>query len=127
MGAEARQGAVLRFARRQQLNDAIARGEVNSAPRDRFGVPLKIGDYVLFRPFMDPVCQVVDIKPVIDPRAPAGLVTVVLQAVIPMHVPINLPNQQMIALGTQDNPESNGDGPSDPPGDEPPSGNIVLP
>lgn len=80
------QEARLRQAAEGQFAKQVAAGAPSAMPIDRFGVPIRVGDEILFRPPFDWVFHVVAIQPIMDPRAPVGMVTMVLQASAPVHV-----------------------------------------
>lgn len=52
---------------------------------DRYGRVLQIGDRVHYNQSVDLLCEVLDIVPILDPRAPAGAVTIVLGTTIPLQ------------------------------------------
>jgi hypothetical protein len=66
----------------QQAQQSFAKGVANGAITimDRFGHRLKAGDVVLLQTGLTPVYQIIDIAPVLDPRAPAGVVAVTFLA-----------------------------------------------
>lgn len=86
---------------------------VTAPPIDRFGVPLTPKDLVLYRPPMDLIFRVEDVKPVVDPRAPPGMVTLVLSVVTTVHVPAGQPQINMVVVGVAE--EQPADPPADPP------------
>jgi len=43
---------------------------VPAEPTDRFGVPIRVGDLVLYHANIDPVFEVTDVSPIVHPAAP---------------------------------------------------------
>jgi len=78
------------------LTDA---GDPQGLARDRFGVPIAKGDLVTYRPGMDLVFEVVDVKPVLDPRAPVGAVVVLLAVSVPLNTMANQPIAEILVVG----------------------------
>lgn len=68
-------------------------------PRDRFGNAIQPGDLVVYHPPVDLVFQVKDVKPVMDPRAPQGLVNVVLVVEVPVGVNVSQVTGNFIRVG----------------------------
>lgn len=57
-----------------------------SVIRDAMGRPLNIGDRLIVTNGEPPVYSVVDIKPLLHPKAPKGALTLVLQNTFQLHV-----------------------------------------
>lgn len=73
--------------------------QINAIARDRFGTPVQRGAAVIFKPEVDLVFQVLDTRPVLDPRLPAGLVDVTIQvAPFTLRMPANQPYPRFVAL-----------------------------
>jgi len=79
---------------------AVHIGPINTFPRDRFGVPIRPGQHVLYRPEIDVVYQVLDVKPILDPRMPTGSVQLVLTVTMPLVLGTQQPIGRLIAIGT---------------------------
>ncbi len=91
---------------------------------DRFGAPIEGDHKILFRPAVDNVFHVERVEPVLDPRAPAGLVRLVLNTgPFEVVVPAGKPVQNMIRIGQSAPPAetgpANGSGKTPPEGDPP--------
>lgn len=94
---------------------AVAEGVVGA--RDRFGNPIKRGHMVTYRAVeADPVYEVVDIAPILDPRQP-NMVRVTLAATLPLRVFVNQSTQVLTVIGTVPTAE---DGKDAPPPEAPP-------
>jgi hypothetical protein len=74
-------------------------GPLNAFPRDRFNNRIGKGQKVLYRNPHDLVWDVVDVQPVLDPRAPTNAVRVVLMATVPIVCPGNQPLMEFLAIG----------------------------
>lgn len=81
----------------QQFGNAVARGE--AAVLDRFGSLIKTGDLVIWRPPHDLIFKVVDVKPVLDPRAQPGMIQMMFEVQVPVAGLAGLPNMGMILCG----------------------------
>jgi hypothetical protein len=67
---------------------------------DRFGKVLEAGHLVLFHPGEDLVFEVVDVRPVLNPNAPAGrAMQVTLRAAFPVQTVAALPDRGMVIVG----------------------------
>lgn len=66
---------------------------------DRFKVTLEIGDLVVYAPPIDSVYQIMDIKPLLDPRQPAGLVQMILSCTLPIYLPVMQATGNLIKCG----------------------------
>ena len=130
MGAEERrkhdQQATQQAQARQSFAAALAAGDAHAVPRDRFGVAIKAGMKVLYRPNVDMIFDVVDVRPVLDPRMPPGIATIVLQAAAPVTARVGQPLVSMIVIAT-DAPKDGATQDPPPSGDpvDPPSGDPV--
>ena|SRR5262252_7425872 len=72
---------------------------VPAEPTDRFGVPIRVGDLVLYHANIDPVFEVTDVSPIVHPAAPQGSVQVTLQIRMPVHTSTMGPSQNFIVWG----------------------------
>lgn len=89
------------MGRLEQLSKAARMAVRNGggpAVLDRFNNPIPVGGMVIYHPPVDLVYQVVDVRPVMDPRAPKGLATVTLQVQFPIQVPFGHPNMQLLCI-----------------------------
>lgn len=100
MGAEERRKQEQLAQARQSFAAAVSSGDPMALPRDRFAVAIKPGMKVLYRPNVDMIFDVVDVRPVLDPRLPPGVVTVVLQGAAPVSVRVGQPVVNMIVIAT---------------------------
>jgi hypothetical protein len=87
------------FARRKAAAEMAAG---RAAPLDRLGAPIQVGSLVLWHPPYDLVYQVDSITPVLDPRAPAGLVQMNLSIKVPIQAALNQVATSMIVVGFTD-------------------------
>lgn len=123
------------FGKLPRENPAMTRLRANQMAAsnviDRFGRPIMPGCSIVFKSMIDPVLTVVDIKPVLDHRAAAGTVVVVLQSTLSIVVRAGVPVDNMFvsqypqaaeeearqgdtpAVGT-DEPPADGPGPEEP-------------
>lgn len=79
-----------------RFRNALSAGQ--AAPLDRFGFPIEVGAKVLYRPPMDLVFTVASIKPILDPRQPAGQMDVTLQVSFPLRLPANQINPNAVLM-----------------------------
>ena len=70
---------------------AFAQGQAKAI--DRFSNEFKPGDKMMIRFAIDPVVDVVSVNPVLDPKAPAGLIDVVCTVTFPLRVQAGQPYQ----------------------------------
>jgi hypothetical protein len=87
-------------AQRSQLVGAL--GSIPSAqaePRDRFGVPIRVGDLVIHKVEPDPIFEVLDVKPVLAPNAPPGLCILTLAIQMPIYVSTQQPIGNLLVWG----------------------------
>lgn len=110
MNAQRRAEEAARFGQQ------VVERNIATMPRDRFGAPIEVGSSILYRPEVDMVFQVTDAKPVLDPRAPTGLLQIVVQCQATLTVRAGLPFSRMIALGVTNPPPSPDELPPDPSG-----------
>ena len=114
----------------QTFAQAVAAGDARTLPRDRFGVAVQVGTKVLYRPNVDMIFDVVDVRPVLDTRVGAGVVTIVLQTTAPITCRVGQPLVSMIVVGVagqQDGATAPADPPpADPPADTPAEGGLHL-
>lgn len=89
----------------QQLREArntmaklVNSGQVRAL--DRMGVPIAKGDLVIVRLNPDPIFQVIDVKPPLDPRQRLDTVTVIIAVTIPLTVQAGVPNTHMLVYGS---------------------------
>lgn len=118
MGSEERRKHEQQAQARQAFAQALSAGDPHALPRDRFGVAIRPGMKVLYRPNVDMIFDVVDVRPVLDPRLPPGVVTIVLQAAAPVSVRIGQPVINMIVIAT-DAPKDGAEADPAPPVGEP--------
>ena len=74
---------------RRQFAQSVARGQLGAM--DRFGQPIEAGDQLMVRTPFDLVFTVVTVNPLLDPRAPAGLMDVVCTVTFPLRIPAGQP------------------------------------
>jgi len=97
--------AEMRRQRQQQSQHDLRRmmqrtqPAVPTEPRDRFGVPIRLNDLLIYRSDADPIFQVVDIQPVLAPNAPPGLTKVTLTVTMPIYVSTLQPAGNCIVWG----------------------------
>jgi len=72
---------------------------IPAEPTDRFGVPIRVGDLVMYRANVDPIYEVIDVKPVLHPSAPPGSVAITLQIQMPVHSSTLGPSQAFVVWG----------------------------
>jgi hypothetical protein len=126
----------LREAERLAADQFVRMARAGQVPvLDRFGNPLSPGVTILLHPAGDLVMKVKDIKPILDPTSPPGLVTVILECMETFGMAVGVPNRAVLLLqmpeaqqdrapaGPLDAGEANGEGaageplpPEDPPG-----------
>ena len=70
---------------------AFGRGQANAV--DRFGQIIRDGDKMMLRFQVDPIVDVMAVNPVLDPKAPAGLIDVMCTVTFPLRVPAGQPFQ----------------------------------
>ncbi len=73
-------------------------GPLNAFPKDRFGNVIQKGMRVIYHPPHDLVYEVLDVKPVLDPRAPQGMCQMVLSVTFPLVAPSNQPIMELLAI-----------------------------
>lgn len=82
-----------------QLAMAVKRGDDRAMPADKFGLTVKPG--VMLMHFSGdptpPVVTVTQVQPVLDPRAPAGMLRV--RMVYDIYVPSGVPNPHLLVVG----------------------------
>lgn len=80
------------------LKSSVARGTLQAL--DRFANPLQPGDHFIWHPPYDLIWQVVDVKPSLNPKAPAGMLQLTLTATVP-DWPVQglVPQVSMIRVG----------------------------
>lgn len=71
-------------------------------PCDRFGMPIEIHDALIYDPDDPLVFQVTDVAPVLDHRAPQGLVRVVVQTKAVITMIVGQPTPHVLKYGTTD-------------------------
>jgi hypothetical protein len=101
-----------RFAKNGQPGLNI--GPINAFPKDRFGATIHPGCHVLYRPDVDVVYQVTEVKPILDPRAPQGAISVVLVGQVRLTLKAGTPWDRLIALNAGAPPEGADDEPVPP-------------
>lgn len=93
------QQARQQFQMQQELRKFVQAFQAGqTAPVDRFGNRIAAGALVVWKPPIDMVYQVTDVKPVLDPRA-AGWVTLTLQLTSPVNVMSGRPTDSLIIVG----------------------------
>lgn len=80
---------------------AFVRAAAHAEPMDRFGQVLKEGDLVVYRPPIDNVFHIDKITKTsaLDPKAPPGVVTLILSVQMPVHAQALQYIQNMIRVG----------------------------
>lgn len=121
-------------AARRQFAQAVAQGRTGAI--DRFGQRIQVGDQLMLRLDVDHVYSVTDVRPVLDPKLPPGLIDVLCTITFPLRLEAGLPYAKCNVVarrleGELPGPEGqNGSGPEDPkpaadavtpPIDEPPT------
>lgn len=81
---------------RRQFANMMASGEVTLV--DRMGAPVQVGDLVLLSMPDPPMGRVVDIKPIVDPRQPAGLATATIVFEFPLTARAGLPMRNLVIV-----------------------------
>ncbi len=99
MGREEERKRALAMDASRAFGAAVRDGLVSAL--DRFGQPITAGTLVLYRSNVDVVFQVLDVKPVLDPRVPTGAVTLVLAVEIPLTVPVRQPIVTLVKIGAR--------------------------
>lgn len=99
---------------RRTFAAGVATGEITGL--DRFGHRLTMGSLALFRPPNDLVFEVTEVKPILDPRAPVGLVQLTLVAKCPVTMKVNEPAGNIVRVG-EVAAKAMTDQPDDTPGD----------
>lgn len=119
MGQERDQRARMQMER-ERFARAVGASIPQAMPLDRFGNGITPGGNVMYRPEVDLVFHVADVKPIMDPKVPPGMVGVRLTADFQLMVPFGQPLARMIAIGGQQQmPAPSGDQPATAP---PPDG-----
>lgn len=99
-------------------------------PCDRIMQPIKKGQLVVFKADNDPIFEVLDVKPVMDPRQPPGLVQVTLAATLVIGMRAGAPASSVLVIGAKEavhvrmglkTPLQPDDAPSSATQDDPPS------
>lgn len=67
-------------------NFAAAFGRGQAKALDRFNNEIRDGDKLMLHFAIDPVVDVVSVNPVLDPKAPAGLIDVLVTVTLPLRV-----------------------------------------
>ena len=85
----------------KQQQAAFARAASSAEPTDRFGQPLREGDLIVYAPPIDMVFQIVEVQrtSALDPRAPAGLVNLLVTATFPITINAMQPVSNIIRVG----------------------------
>lgn len=84
---------------RRDFAAAIATGQAKCL--DRFSQPLETGCLVVWKTPEDLVWLVKDVKPLLDPKQPPGLVEMTLTLTVPVLFRVNEPITPMIRVGQQ--------------------------
>lgn len=95
---------------RRQFQQAVAMGQIQAL--DRMGRPLEVGDLVLLRTETDIIFTVLSVVPVLDIKAPVGLMEATLTVTFPLRFPGGQRFQHAVILAKKV-PEAanpNGDG-----------------
>lgn len=90
---------------------AFGRGQANAV--DRFGQIIKDGDKLMLKFQVDPIVDVMAVNPVLDPKAPAGLIDVMCTVTFPLRVQAGQPFQfaNIVARRQETAVSDNGQGP----------------
>lgn len=99
MGADQRANEQRMAMERQNFAAALSAGARNAQPIDRVGVAIKKDMIVMYRPPQDIFFRVLDVKPVLDPRYPPGLVNVIVGVEFPITLRAGQPQPNMIVIG----------------------------
>lgn len=86
----------------------VASGQLTA--RDRLNQPIRPGQQVLFHANLDVVMQVLQVSPVLDPRAPQGIVEITVSATFKVQAMVGQPTPQVVIIAQ---PEQIGDGTGD--------------
>ena len=87
---------------RRKFAHALAAGQTGVV--DRFGAMVTQGDLVVWEPANSIVCEVVEVSPVLDPRAPIGLVRMTVTMNAPLTFPAGQPQIGIMRCGRQQAP-----------------------
>jgi hypothetical protein len=122
MGRDERVNQARRRVVQGDFGAAVNQGTLT--PMDRFGAPIQDGQLLLYQEPYGLVFRVASVKPVLDPRAPSGLVQVHLTAEFTVPAQVGRPLPMFLVVGTTQPAEAppTGEEPpaADPPGEEPP-------
>lgn len=114
MGQERDQRARMQMER-ERFARAVASGVPQAMPMDRFGNAIQPGQHALYDPEVSLVFRIADLKPILDPKMPPGMVAMRLTADFTISVPFGQPLARLIAIGGQPVQP-----PTDQPADDPP-------
>ena len=79
---------------------AIQAGDARVFPVDRFGAPVTPGSKIIYRPEFDFVYDVLEIRPVLDPKAPPGWISVTMVTETTLRIPAGMVQMNMVRIGT---------------------------
>lgn len=109
---------------------AIQAGDTRVFPVDRFGAPVTPGSKIIYRPEFDFVYDVLEIRPVLDPKAPPGWISVTMVTETTLTIPAGMVQMNMVRIGTTESADdsklSDAPPPPDPPAEPPPGPRLVL-
>lgn len=82
-----------------RLAQSLKQGDERAYPADNFGLTIRPGVLVMHFPqqAMPPTGVVTDVQPVLDPRAPAGMLRV--RVAYDFYVPAGVPNPALLVVG----------------------------
>lgn len=86
----------------RQFLDMLSSGTLTA--RDRFGNTIEIGHRVMLKTDVDLMFDVVAITPEMDPKAPAGILNVMLTATFPMAIRAGVPYAKVHIIGQAPTP-----------------------
>ena len=139
MGSQARANGARKLtaniAEVRRMAQVLSGAGAREHPKDRFGSPMTKGSHVLFRPAVDVIYQIVDLKPILDPRAPVGTIQALLVAQIPVMFQAGQVHNEMVSLGdlmpqtveATDGPAEQAPGVPSPAADDAPIGPRIIP
>lgn len=81
----------------QQFADAMRRGDIRVL--DRLGQHVKPGNQIIFQSGIDTIYEVIDVRPILDPRQPQGLAKVSVAVTFDIPVPVNQPFPPLLVIG----------------------------
>lgn len=115
MAMDRNQRAKAQFAaglNRKRMADAIGTGQVNAV--DRFTQPIEVGKLCVYQPNPDIMLwEVTEVRPVLDPGAPPGMVRVTCATSITMVAYVSQPIRNLLIVGDKPGTQETQTPPSD--------------